>query len=86
MKTMQLYESPQKEVNEEKYGLLSDQCVCCGKPMKEGKKLYVHMNTDWLAVHPTILEEEVLNITGSESQGFFPIGKACAKKMKDFTI
>lgn len=85
MKTMELYESPVKEQNEEKFGFLTNQCVCCGKPMKTGEKLYVHMNENWVAVHPTILECEFLEQTGANSQGFFPIGNDCAKKMKGFT-
>lgn len=84
--TKELYSSPMKDRNEEKYGLLTEQCICCGKPMKTGEKLYVHMNTNWLAVHPNIDEKDCLMITGAESQGCFPIGNDCAKKMKGFTI
>lgn len=84
--TKKLYESPIKERNLEKYGHLTDQCICCGKPMKEGEKLYVHMNTGWVAVHPNIDEKDFLIMTGSESQGCFPIGNDCAKKMKGFTF
>lgn len=86
MNTKPLYESPMKERNEEKYGLLSDQCICCGKPMKQGEKLYVHMNTNWEAVNPTIDELQCEQITGAESQGCFPIGNDCAKKMIGFTF
>ena len=84
--TKELYESPMKERNEEKYGLLTEQCICCGKPMKKGEKLYVHMNTDWQAVNPTISETDCKELTGAESQGCFPIGNDCAKKMKGFTF
>ena len=84
--TKELYVSAQKDVNEEKYGLSSNQCICCGKPMKEGEKLYVHMNTDWMAVHPSIKEDQCLELTGAESQGCFPIGNSCAKKMSGFTF
>jgi len=84
--TTELYESPMKERNEEKYGLLVEQCICCGKPMKEGPKLYVHMNTGWEAVHPSVSEKECEALTGYESQGCFPIGNDCAKKMKGFTF
>lgn len=91
MKTMtelikELYRSPMKERNEEKYGLSSDQCICCGKPMKPGERFYVHMNTDGVAVHPTIPSENFEELTGAESQGAFPIGNDCAKKMKGFTF
>ena len=81
----ELYESPMREANLEKYGEQSNQCICCGKPMKEGEKLYVHMNTDWVAVHPSINEADCMKMTGAESQGCFPIGNSCAKKMLGFT-
>lgn len=84
--TKELYESPQREANLEKYGDATDQCICCGKPMKEGEKLYIHMNTDWVAVHPSIDEKDCKKLTGAESQGGFPIGNSCAKKMSGFTI
>ena len=45
--TCDLYESPMKERNEEKYGYSDkNQCICCGKPMKDGETKMVHMNTD----------------------------------------
>jgi hypothetical protein len=84
--TKELYLSPLKDRNEEKYGLSSDQCICCGKPMKKGERLYVHMNIDWVAVNPSIPTEDFLSITGAESHGCFPIGNDCAKKMKGFTF
>ena len=82
--TMELYESPMKERNEKKYGLRSRQCICCGKLMKDNENLYVHMNTDWLAVNPSIPEELCEKLTGAGSQGCFPIGNGCAKKMVGF--
>jgi hypothetical protein len=81
----ELYESPQKEANEEKYGLLTNQCICCGKPMKDGETKMVHMNTNWMAMHVSIVDEKDAELHGYESQGYFPIGNSCAKKMhKDF--
>ena len=84
--THPLYESPQKERNEDKYGTLgSNQCICCMKPMKEGETLMVHMNTDWLAVRNDISEQDTVSLTGADSQGSFEIGNSCAKKMlKEF--
>lgn len=85
--TKELYESPIRENNFEKYGHLSEQCICCGKPMKEGESLMIHMNTNWLAVNPAIVTvENCLELTGAESQGCFPIGNSCANKMKGFTF
>lgn len=85
--THPLYESSKREVNFEKYGHLSDQCICCGLPMKDGEKLLVHMNTDWVAVRNDISEDMVVEMTGADSQGAFPIGNSCARKMpKEFII
>jgi hypothetical protein len=85
--TMELYVSPMKERNEDKYGHLTDQCICCFKPMKEGEKLFIHMNTIGMAVNPNIVtEENCKELTGAESQGCFPVGNDCAKKMKGFTF
>ena len=80
-KQIELYESPQKAINEEKYGLMSNQCICCGKPMTENEKFSVHMSTDWMAMHNSIITEIDAEIEGLESQGYFPIGNSCAKKM-----
>lgn len=84
--TKELYESPVKERNLEKYGLLTNQCICCGKPMKEEDKYLVHMNTNWVAVNPQIMEDKCKELTGAESQGYFSIGNDCAKKMKGFVL
>lgn len=88
--TKNLYESPMKEKNLDKYGYIDNQCICCGKPMKEGNKLIVHMGTDWLAYNTTniVLVDGVYMIEGTntESQGFFEIGNDCAKKMIGFTF
>ena len=85
--TKSLYQSSKKEQNEEKFGHLSDQCICCGKPMKEGDKLYVHLNTIGEAVNPDYVNEtNCKELTGAESQGCFPIGNECAKKMIGFTF
>lgn len=87
--THPLYESPMKERNEEKYGMRGDgnQCICCYKPMKDGEVKMVHMNTNWEAVSNEVPEEKCKEMTGAESQGCFPIGNDCAKKMpKEFII
>lgn len=80
--THPLYESPKKEQNEEKYGITpGNQCICCMKPMKDGETKVVHMNEDWLAVSNEVTEENCKELTGANSQGCFPIGNDCAKKM-----
>ena len=78
--THKLYESPQRDANEEKYGTRSaNQCICCMKPMQSGETKMVHMNTNWMAVRNDIHDTKLM--TGSDSQGFFCIGNSCAKKM-----
>lgn len=85
--TKELYQSPQIEQNLEKFGHLSEQCICCGKPMKDGEKLFVHLNTLGFAVNPEFVNEtNCLELTGAESQGCFPIGNSCANKMKGFSF
>jgi len=85
MKTSELYQSPNYEKNEElsKPGH-TERCVCCNKPMKpEQVKFMVHMTTYWVAVDTVDLD--VVTKNGYQSQGFFPIGTECKKKMdKEF--
>lgn len=90
--TMEIYESKQKERNLEKYGH-GHGCICCGKPMTDYgtdyektyiEQYHIHMNIGGDAVHPTISDEDCEKLTGYESQGCFPIGNDCAKKMKGF--
>lgn len=76
-----LYESPMKEQNIDKYGERSNMCECCGKPMLETESKMVHMNTDWKAMHISIPDESTAEKHGFQSQGFFKIGNSCAKKM-----
>lgn len=83
--TKPLYESPKKESNNELYGETGNECVCCGKPIKSGVVNWVQMNEAWVAVSPEIDEKDFMELTGSASQGAFPLGSDCAKKMKGFT-
>ena len=84
--TKELYISPMRERNNEKYGDNEYQCVCCQRPIKDIKSSYwVHMNEGWKALHNSINEANCFELTGNNSQGCFPIGNDCAKKMgKDF--
>lgn len=84
--THPLYVSPSRKRNEQTYGQLSaNQCICCLKPMKEGETKTVHMNEHWFAVNKEITETNCKELTGANSQGYFPIGNSCAKKMpKEF--
>ncbi len=85
--TKELYESPMRERNLERNGHADYQCICCMKLMKESEcDTFVHMNTNWVAVHPDVSEDNCEELTGAESQGCWPIGKSCAKKMKGFTF
>lgn len=78
---IELYQSPSKDKNEEKFGHITNQCVCCMKPMASGESKMVHMNTNWMAMHISIVDEKDAEIHGYQSQGYFPIGNSCAKKM-----
>jgi hypothetical protein len=74
-----------KERNIDKYGESSDMCECCGKRMTENETKMVHMNTNWMAMHNSIVTENDAQKHGFESQGYFIIGNSCAKKMpKEF--
>lgn len=85
--TKELYQSPMRERNLAKYGDDSDNCICCGKKLNVESALFVHMNTNWVAVNPSIVtDENIIELTGAESQGCFPIGNDCAKKMSGFTF
>ena len=85
--TKELYISPMLDRNLDKYGQIDKQCICCGKPMKPNEDIkYVHMNERWLAVHPSVTDEQCLEMTGAASQGMFPIGNECAKKMKGYIL
>ena len=56
-----------------------DECEHCGR--KVGKNpLYVHVMTSGIVVPNGTTEEEIKSI-GEQSQGCFPIGNGCAKKM-----
>jgi hypothetical protein len=85
MRTSELYQSPNFEKNEEihKKGY-TERCVCCNKPMKpEQVKFMVHMTTFWVAVDTD--DTDIVSDNGFQSQGFFPIGTECKKKMdKEF--
>lgn len=57
----------------------SDECEHCGK--KVGKNpLFVHIEISGNIVPNCISEEELAEV-GQTSQGCFPIGNGCAKKM-----
>lgn len=84
--TRPLYESRNREANLERYGD-NHNCICCGKPMARGSHKWVHMNTDWMAVNPELVtEENCEEMTGAGSQGCFPIGNDCARKMGSFAF
>ena len=76
-----LYESPRKEINEKKYKSATDSCICCGKPIESGDNISVHMNTNWEVMRNTIVTELDAITHGYVSQGYFSVGKSCAKKM-----
>lgn len=54
-------------------------CEHCGKPLGKNP-LYVHVNTNGTILPNTITEEDLKQVD-MESQGAFPIGSNCAKKL-----
>ena len=59
--------------------MILDACEYCGR--KHGKDpLMFHVNTDGTILPNTITEEDLQQV-GMESQGAFPIGRTCAKKL-----
>jgi hypothetical protein len=65
--------SKQYENNIDKYGDHSDTCFICGKRIKTINKKYVQYLTTGEIIST---DQEVEN-----SQGFFPVGIDCAKKL-----
>jgi hypothetical protein len=66
-------QSPNYEKNLERFGDHSDTCLICGK-RTNGKSKYIHLLTNG----------NIVSYGGDdieESQGFFPIGSDCAKKL-----
>ena len=67
--------SPNYEENLERYGDGSDSCFMCGKKIKNmDKARYVHYTTDG----------NIISYGGDDienSQGLFPVGIDCAKKL-----
>ena len=67
--------SPKYVANIKKYGDHSDTCIICGRRMTGSKKIrYVHLLTNG-----NIVSYGSDDIT--QSQGFFPVGSDCAKKL-----
>jgi translation elongation factor EF-4 len=51
-----------------------DACIVCGKPTNlNDKTKYVHITTDFIVVER--------NYLGDDSQGCYPIGNSCCKKL-----
>ncbi len=71
MKTIEIYQSPNKDANEAN-GASENTCICCGKPIKEVKQ-YIHITTEFMAV------DEFNTTNVEDSQGLFPIGNDCKK-------
>lgn len=64
--------------NVERLGEFSNTCIVCGKRTTE--KTFVHYTTDGFLVHAD-LDQDDLEFFDVESQGHFPIGSDCAKKV-----
>lgn len=68
-------QSPNYEANIDRFGDDSNTCICCGKRIKTYPKCkFVHLLTSG----------NIVSFGGDDiedSQGFFPIGNDCAKKL-----
>lgn len=79
----ELYISPSKEANEEKYGHNQNQCICCAKPIKDISNSYwIHMNEGGDVLNNSINESTCEELTGYRTMGCFPVGNECAKRFK----
>ena len=71
-----------RERNDERYGKSVDNCICCKKPIKDINNSYwAHLNENWKVLHTSVNESNCEELTGARSQGCFPIGNECAKKL-----
>lgn len=66
--------SEQYEDNIKRYGDHDNSCFICGKRITSGKERMVHLLTNGNIV--SYGSEDIEN-----SQGFFPVGSDCAKKL-----
>jgi hypothetical protein len=64
--------------NIDRHGDHSHTCFICGKPTTS--KTFVHYTTDGFLIHAD-LDQDDLEFFDVESQGLFPIGSDCAKKV-----
>jgi hypothetical protein len=70
--------------NVERLGEHSDTCFVCGK--RTAKNTFVHFTTRGFLI-PANIDESQLDQFNLESQGCFPIGSECAKKVgRNFLI
>ena len=88
---MDLYKSPVREQNFEKYNHLENQCICCGKPLKSIESKFLHLDFESNAYNTTetFVDENGIHIisgTNVQSAGAFQVGNDCAKKMKGFVF
>lgn len=73
-------QSPKYDDYVEKHGEYHDTCFLCGKRIKDGRELLVHYTSNGTLVNVFSDELEI-------SQGCFPVGRDCAKKLPaDFTM
>ncbi|HRH54573.1 MAG TPA: hypothetical protein PLN38_14695 [Chitinophagales bacterium] len=73
-----IFSSPQR-MKDSWEGTQENECEYCGKPCGKNP-LHVHIMTTGIVVPNDITEEDIAQI-GQQSQGCFPIGNGCAKKL-----
>lgn len=69
-------EQQEKNINRTQKTTDNDECVCCKRPINNDGKFRVHMSTSWMMIHNDNNE-----LDDNESQGTFPVGNSCSKKI-----
>jgi hypothetical protein len=75
---LELVRSSKYDENIDRYGDHSKTCFFCARPTAQ--KSFVHLSTNGLLVPANIDENDLLKYD-LESQGCFPVGAECAKKI-----
>lgn len=81
---IEIPESTQLEKNLDRYGNKSNSCICCGKPTNQ--RYWINTVEGPGAIKSNVTDEDLEGL-GLHSQGSFPIGSECRKRLpKDYVI
>lgn len=59
----------------------NDECICCKRPLNSDNKFHIHMTTSGEVIHNEDSRVNDNTWLNDHSQGCFPIGNTCAKKI-----